>query len=489
MGLDHTAPRCVAQRGVAEVPRRQPRRTAQSELQRTTVVELPSVHAVRDLPGRHRASGGTSRTVLDASVVGTPDLHDLGAERTLAGQIGDAINDPVPRQRSLFTDARDLRPTDGEHGSAHETDGCCDEDAGTADVSHASGEACASPPSSPSTSAWPSPSPSPASSRSLDRSSRVANASVWRRTPRSARRSGRRFRGMPRRRPDGSSLPSGCRAAITRPVSRAIISSDARDERHVVLDRAAWSQPVASLDAAEQRPERLGLTLGDARTTARRAGGRWGDAASTPAEVDDARRAGGQLRLNLSRNAPRSIRSISSSTRSLMGARAANPRHAEHGRHGPAPSPCARGGRASVSPTVSDANNLQSWNERPTRRVTRRSGASLGDVGRPPDPSATSSGDEPRRSRRTAVVLPAPFGPISPRISPCSTSKLTSSTATTPTESDRERRCLEDQVRDGSSWLAAMPVSSPFDGARSLRGTPDVQDVARASSSSRGRAR
>src|SRR5215218_6206645 len=63
-----------------------------------------------------------------------------------------------------------------------------------------------------------------------------------------------------------------------------------------------------------------------------------------------------------------------------------------------------------------------------------------------------------------AVVFPAPFGPISPAISPCSTSSETSSSATTPPK----RRVTFRSFSNGGTGLgsAVRQVEQPAEHAR-----------------------
>ena len=136
--------------------------------------------------------------------------------------------------------------------------------------------------------------------------------------------------------------------------------------------------------------------------------------------------------MNLSRKATRPISSRSSSTRRRI-------RRSVRTTHG-MPSPvetasCARTwrskARARVSKTVSDGKRRASWKERPSPARDRSAGA-MPLMSRPPRCSCPrASGAKPQMASNT-VVLPAPFGPIRPRIEPGATSNETLSTARTP---------------------------------------------------------
>ena len=85
---------------------------------------------------------------------------------------------------------------------------------------------------------------------------------------------------------------------------------------------------------------------------------------------------------------------------------------------------------ASASPTVREGNSRASWNERPRRARARCSGDSS-DISLASITIFPLEGTKPLMASKT-VVLPAPLGPMIPRISPCVRPKLTSSTARTP---------------------------------------------------------
>jgi hypothetical protein len=71
------------------------------------------------------------------------------------------------------------------------------------------------------------------------------------------------------------------------------------------------------------------------------------------------------------------------------------------------------------------------WNVRPTPRPIRRSGLSW-DTSRPPIQISPDVGFRLPAIRLNSVVLPAPFGPISPTISPAASFKDMPATAVFP---------------------------------------------------------
>ena len=86
---------------------------------------------------------------------------------------------------------------------------------------------------------------------------------------------------------------------------------------------------------------------------------------------------------------------------------------------------------AIVSKTVSEGKRRASWNDRPSPALDRSAGA-LPLISLPPRCSwPWASGAKPQMASNT-VVLPAPFGPMRPRMEPCPTANETPSTARTP---------------------------------------------------------
>ncbi len=86
---------------------------------------------------------------------------------------------------------------------------------------------------------------------------------------------------------------------------------------------------------------------------------------------------------------------------------------------------------ASVSLTVSSGKSRASWNERPSPARARP--AELSDVtSRPASMIRPACNGVKPEMRSNIVVLPAPFGPMMPTISPAPTSNVTPSTARMP---------------------------------------------------------
>ena len=84
-----------------------------------------------------------------------------------------------------------------------------------------------------------------------------------------------------------------------------------------------------------------------------------------------------------------------------------------------------------VSRTDIVGNRRAAWNERTTPRRARSSGASLV-RSLPSNTVVPASGGVKPATISNSVVLPAPFGPMMPRISPSRTSRSTFWTALTP---------------------------------------------------------
>ena len=128
-------------------------------------------------------------------------------------------------------------------------------------------------------------------------------------------------------------------------------------------------------------------------------------------------------RTNLSRNAPRPSSSMSRSTRSRdlalgLARRAAGASAARERARGPRGG--ARARRRCSRATVSDGNRRASWNERRARARARWSGAEVGDVVAEQHDRARRRASTKPEMMSNSVVLPAPFGPMRPRISPSS---------------------------------------------------------------------
>ena len=123
-------------------------------------------------------------------------------------------------------------------------------------------------------------------------------------------------------------------------------------------------------------------------------------------------------RTNLSRNAPRcmsstrsaTVQATSSSMRTTPGRDSSEARWSRTSR-------CRSRPMARFSATVSDGTSRASWNERPRPRAARRSGE-CAVMSSPSRRIRPSSGFVNPEMRSKIVVLPAPFGPIRPRISP-----------------------------------------------------------------------
>jgi len=88
-------------------------------------------------------------------------------------------------------------------------------------------------------------------------------------------------------------------------------------------------------------------------------------------------------------------------------------------------SPWASAPTITFSSTVSRGKGFKIWNVRATPRRLSTSGRSPV-IARPSKRTSPVSGARKPVTRLKSVVLPAPFGPMSPTIAPASTSKLTS---------------------------------------------------------------
>ena len=113
--------------------------------------------------------------------------------------------------------------------------------------------------------------------------------------------------------------------------------------------------------------------------------------------------------------------------------------------------------RGGCRATVRSSKSSSDWNERPSAGRARR-------VGDQPSIGYAVERDDARGSvamnpvtASMNVVLPAPFGPISPRTSPGRTSRVTPSSATTPPK--RTLRSLHRQVRAGEVDVRGRPVA------------------------------
>ena len=186
--------------------------------------------------------------------------------------------------------------------------------------------------------------------------------------------------------------------------SRSLISSGASDST------SRWAMP---LDGSSSR-----ITVGrwatrHARSTTRRV------------PVDSSR-------TNADRYAPRCISSTSSSTRSAARSSSSN---TIGNRIAAAIALRCRYQRssdtASVSVTVISGYRRASWKLRPSPRLARDHGA-RGVMSTPPKLTAPAIAGAKPLTRSNSVVLPAPLGPIRPRISPGARANDTLSTARMP---------------------------------------------------------
>ena len=224
------------------------------------------------------------------------------------------------------------------------------------------------------------------------------------------------------------STSSGGPVAITAPWSMAMSRSDTdRIKWHVVLDDdEARAGRVA--DAQQQRPERLGLALGDAarrlveqdhRRAVREQAG----------EVDDAAGAGRQLADELARGRaePEQLdraRRRAPSTCALGVERVGQVQG--RARSGRATSTrTARTRRRSSRSTVSDGKRRASWNERPRPALGAARCGSDGVTSTPARCTCRARPQVKPEIRSNSVVLPAPFGPMMPTISPGATDSPT----------------------------------------------------------------
>ena len=214
---------------------------------------------------------------------------------------------------------------------------------------------------------------------------------------------------------------SGVPSAMTSPeVERDHPVGDRREQRHVVLDdeqaRAESRRGCAAAAGRAPRPR-----AARCRATARRAAapsGRW---ASTHARSTMRRLPVDSSWTNLSRKAPRPEQ-LDELLDAVVDLRPRSRRPT--GRW----SAAAIGSRTStlrssataiVSATVSAGKSRPSWNERPEAEPGARVGAELGRWTSPSSaarrPGSAAWNPE---IRSKSVVLPAPFGPMMPRISP-----------------------------------------------------------------------
>src|SRR6185437_6097857 len=90
-----------------------------------------------------------------------------------------------------------------------------------------------------------------------------------------------------------------------------------------------------------------------------------------------------------------------------------------------------RGTRARLSRTVNDLKHIASWKLRVSPDLTIARGR-LPPIGRPRNVTDPPVGGVNPEITLNRVVLPDPFGPSTPRISPSATSRLTPARAVTP---------------------------------------------------------
>ena len=206
---------------------------------------------------------------------------------------------------------------------------------------------------------------------------------------------------------------SGVPSAITRPDSMAMTRSDSRITNGMSCSMTSMRDAEPIAEPSEQVAERLGLALRDARRrlVEQQHARLERDQAC---ELGDAARAGRELADLLVRYACSPSRRPA---RAPAPPCAARPRRARRSRRRTRVGSPRSSASCTVSITVSVGNSAASWNERIRPSSARASGPRRL-MSRPANTTAPVSDRTNPPISSNSVVLPAPFGPMSPSVSP-----------------------------------------------------------------------